>query len=44
MACLDKLTQPEVPLPWSMCSQMPPPFSSPSGRLGSFGGVPRTRL
>ncbi|CAM5240901.1 hypothetical protein STENM327S_05256 [Streptomyces tendae] len=44
IAGLGRLTQADVPLPWSMCSQIEPPFEAPSGRVGSFGGVPLTRL
>jgi hypothetical protein len=39
-----RLTQPCVGPSWSTCSQMPPPLSSPSGRVQSRGEVPALRL
>lgn len=44
IAVLDTLTQADVPLLWSMCSQIPPPLAYPSGQVWLFGGVPSTRL
>lgn len=44
MAAFGRLTQADVPLPWSMCSQMLPPLDWPCGRVGSLGAVPLTRL
>ena len=44
MPDLEMLTQPDVPLPWSRCSQMLPPLDCPCGRVGSSGEVPLARL